>query len=220
MEFNGMLFDEQRSLEEADNYVRQIDELDSLLLAACNISDVNWNSNDHVSAVLYGGTIKIPCVVPTERVLKSGEVKHGTKQGFRELSLPRLVSPPKRSETKPTSEWDETQLLRINDKRKQDGLQPFYRTYSVDKGTLRSLKAKGKAKDIIDILLRRSEMEKLLSTYLRGIPETMADHGWKDGILHGQFNQCVARTGRLSSSKPNLQNVAGNIKELFKSRYE
>ncbi len=38
-------------------------------------------------------------------------------------------------------------------------------------------------------------------------------------MIYGQLNQCVARTGRLSSSKPNLQNFDGEIKDLFGSRY-
>ena len=42
---------------------------------------------------------------------------------------------------------------------------------------------------------------------------------WETNVLHGQLNQCVARTGRLSSSKPNLQNFDGEIKQLFGSRY-
>ena len=42
---------------------------------------------------------------------------------------------------------------------------------------------------------------------------------WKHGIIYGQLNQCVARTGRLSSSKPNLQNFDGEIKGLFTTRY-
>jgi DNA polymerase I-like protein with 3'-5' exonuclease and polymerase domains len=39
------------------------------------------------------------------------------------------------------------------------------------------------------------------------------------GVLHGSFNQTTAATGRLSSSKPNLQNFATELQDIFISRY-
>ena len=54
---------------------------------------------------------------------------------------------------------------------------------------------------------------KLLSTYVRKMPLGVAS----DGRLHGGFNICGARTGRLSSSKPNLQNIPRDkrVKRMF-----
>ena len=73
---------------------------------------------------------------------------------------------------------------------------------------------------IVDIILKRSGLIKKVSTYYRGLVSLIKDSNWNPGTIHGQLNQCVARTGRLSSSKPNLQNFDGDIKGLFKSRYE
>ena len=42
---------------------------------------------------------------------------------------------------------------------------------------------------------------------------------WSEGMLHGNLNQCVARTGRLSSTKPNLQNISGDMKGVFGTRF-
>ena len=56
---------------------------------------------------------------------------------------------------------------------------------------------------IVESLLRYRELEKLRSTYVDGyLP--LVDAG---GRLHTRFNQMAATTGRLSSDRPNLQNI-------------
>ena len=60
---------------------------------------------------------------------------------------------------------------------------------------------------------------KRLTAYYQGLPELRSKMNWPVGKLHGILNQCVAKTGRLSSTKPNLQNFDGEIKQLFGSRY-
>lgn len=221
MEFNGMLFDRELSLQKADEYDDEIRLLDGKLKLLCPIDGINFSSSDHLSGILYGGFIRIPRTISSVRTLKDGRTKGVSKRGFEEAELPRLINPLPNTETLPTSRYKtDGELNYENNKRLKEGKVKLFRSYSIDKEILRSLKAKGKAKDIIDLLLRRSEMEKLQSTYFRGIPKIMEEQGWSNGLLHGQFNQCVARTGRLSSSKPNLQNQSGEIKFLFRSRFE
>ena len=53
------------------------------------------------------------------------------------------------------------------------------------------------------LILSFRQLRKFLSTYLLPMEEGRGS----DGRLHGQFNQTVAATGRLSSSRPNLQNI-------------
>ena len=54
----------------------------------------------------------------------------------------------------------------------------------------------------IELLLQYRKIEKLLSTYLKPLPRLVD----KQNRLHGAFNQCGTKTGRFSSSNPNLQN--------------
>ncbi|MBT7668305.1 MAG: hypothetical protein HN623_01905, partial [Bdellovibrionales bacterium] len=54
------------------------------------------------------------------------------------------------------------------------------------------------------LILKFRELDKLLSTYIRTMPKLL-DH--KTNRLHCHFNQFLAATGRLSSERPNLQNI-------------
>lgn len=59
------------------------------------------------------------------------------------------------------------------------------------------------AHPLISELLTYRELQKLHSTYLKPLP-LMADEG---GRIHTSFDQLGAETGRLSSLRPNLQNI-------------
>lgn len=80
---------------------------------------------------------------------------------------------------------------------------------------------------VVQALLDYRKYEKLLSTYVTGFEDNMID-----GRLYGNFNQLgdaqgdgdrLPRTGRLSSSSPNLQNIPARgitgekIRQLFSS---
>ena len=84
------------------------------------------------------------------------------------------------------------------------GLTPGKKTktgYSTDAATLEKLHDEWP--EFIGPLLRYRELEKLRSTYGEGLINEIA----ADGRIHATFNQTVARTGRLSSDKPNLHNI-------------
>ncbi|MGH9277041.1 MAG: DNA polymerase I [Acidimicrobiales bacterium] len=85
----------------------------------------------------------------------------------------------------------------------QLGLQPQKKTktgFSTDAASLEKLRGQH---PIIEPLLRYREVEKLRSTY----GETLVAEVGPDGRIHATFNQTVARTGRLSADRPNLQNI-------------
>ena len=56
---------------------------------------------------------------------------------------------------------------------------------------------------IIEALLSYREVEKLRSTYGENLLAEVAE----DGRIHASFGQTVARTGRISSDRPNLHNI-------------
>lgn len=195
MEFNGMYFDVEKSEELAEETQKHLVEIDERLNGMVGIAGINWNSSDHVSAVLYGGIIKTKVREKTQRILKDGTIKEGERWGVHEEPCIRRVAPIKGTETV------------------TEGI------FSVGEPILKSLRARGSTKRIIESLLERSRLQKLFSTYYQGIPEIIVKKDWERNLIHGQFNQVVAATGRLSSSNPNLQNFAGDIKGLFYSRY-
>jgi DNA polymerase-1 len=53
------------------------------------------------------------------------------------------------------------------------------------------------------LIIEYRELDKLKTVYTDSLPAQIA----ADGRIHGQLNQTVTATGRLSSSEPNLQNI-------------
>jgi DNA polymerase-1 len=73
--------------------------------------------------------------------------------------------------------------------------------YSTDAATLEKLRDQWP--EFIEPLLRHRELDKLRGTYGEGLLNEVA----ADDRIHASFNQTVARTGRLSSDRPNLHNI-------------
>jgi DNA polymerase I-like protein with 3'-5' exonuclease and polymerase domains len=196
MEYNGTKFDSTTAERQAQLEEEKIREIEVELGKGYEDIPVNWNSRDHLSCYLYGGKIQ-----HEERIV-SGVYKTGSKVGqprykilHYEFELPRLVTPPKGSEL----------------------LKEGY--YGTDEPTLRSIRTSKENTKRIEKLLERSQSNKLVGTYYRGIPELIVEMEWPTDTVHGTFNQCVAATGRLSSTRPNLQNFAGSIKAILTTRY-
>ena len=72
--------------------------------------------------------------------------------------------------------------------------------YSTSAEVLEELRDKHPA---INLLLEYRQLAKLKSTYTEGLQSAIAE----DGRIHTTFNQTEARTGRISSLEPNLQNI-------------
>lgn len=78
--------------------------------------------------------------------------------------------------------------------------------YSTNAEVLEELKDKHPA---VSKLLEFRQLAKLKSTYADGLRTCIAE----DGRIHTTFNQTEARTGRISSLEPNLQNIPVRTEE-------
>ena len=73
--------------------------------------------------------------------------------------------------------------------------------YPTDEDTLNGLADRH---PIVNEILEYRAIKKLLSTYIDPLPNFISPY---TGKIHTTFNQALTATGRLSSSKPNLQNI-------------
>ncbi len=78
--------------------------------------------------------------------------------------------------------------------------------YSTNAEVLEELRDRHPA---VALLLEYRQLAKLKSTYADGLRECIGD----DGRIHTTFNQTEARTGRISSLEPNLQNIPVRTEE-------
>lgn len=195
MEWNGLIYDEELCAKRAVECQEELNTHLRLLGSVYPDIAINFNSGDQLSAFLYGGVISEMVKEPIgtyKSGAKAGQVKY--KNVEIEHVLPRLVQPLPKTEMA------------------KKGL------YSTAADTLKKLKGPA-AKKYVGPLLEAARLEKLISTYYDGLPKGNKEKDWPPGEIHGQFNQVVAATGRLSSSNPNLQNMAGEIEDIFISRY-
>jgi DNA polymerase-1 len=73
--------------------------------------------------------------------------------------------------------------------------------YSTDAQVLEELRG---LHPVVEQILEFRQLTKLKATYVDALPGLINP---KTGRIHTNFNQTIARTGRLSSSEPNLQNI-------------
>lgn len=193
MEWNGLKYNSEQCKETSEKLQIEIKAIEQQLGSRYPSIPLNFNSNSQLSAYLYGGSIK------QEVRTIAGFYKTGPKTGMPrykieevEHTLPMLVEPLKGSEMQ------------------KEGV------YSTDEATLKKLKG---AKETVDLLLKLAKLSKLKETYYDGMNKLNNKMNWPKDMLHGNYNQCVALTGRLSSSKPNQQNLSGDFLKMMETRY-
>ena len=199
MEYNGLKMDWDAMEQEAVKTEAQLKDINEQILEWVDPTFrpfFNAGSGDHLSALLYGGHVTGRIGTEYQHIFKggkrAGETVTRTKWETLTFQFERLVDP-----------IDGSKL-------KKDGF------WSTDLFFLRQL---SRPKRLIRLLLERADLEKLYGTYYEGLSKLRDKMDWTEGLLHGQFNQCVARTGRLSASSPNQQNFDKRIHDYIVSRF-
>jgi len=192
MEFNGLPVDLERCQHKSTEILKEIAIVTNELASKYPHVPINFNSTDNLSAFLYGGTIE------EERREVAGLYKTGNKIGqprFRinriEHTLAGLVKPIEGSELQ------------------KPGM------YSTSEDVLKKIKDKT---GVIANLLKLAGLTKI-NEFFEGFMRIHKDMNWPPNRIHGQFNQVTTWTGRLSSTKPNLQNMCPEIQECVRSEY-
>lgn len=204
MEWNGMKVDLDQCAQESEVVGAELEEIDFELTQLLGID--NPGSDQQLSLGLFGGKMKQDAreevqdedgnVVRYKTGDKAGQVK--TRKITIEVPIEGIGFDPKKFGIPETA-------------------TPGIYSVSKDK-SLPLLKAKTKEqKRVLELLYLRSEKDKLKSGYYDSLPEKAVR-----GAVHSNINQALTKTGRLSSSQPNLQNLPRGdspVKKLFITRY-
>jgi DNA polymerase-1 len=196
MEANGLVYDKELCDKLKDEAQLELDGVMKELQSVYKDVPINFGSKEQLSCFLYGGTIKETVKEPDglyKTGLKKGQIK--LKNVVKEHTLPQMCKPIAKSELS------------------KDGY------FSTEAKTIVKLKGPF-ARKYVPMLQRLAELNKLINNYYEGLQKINLAKDWPHATLHGQYNQCVAATGRLSSSEPNLQNLSGKAKGIFTTRQE
>lgn len=209
MESNGIKFDTTLCKVKAEETSTQLKEVTEKLLKYSPTPDINLDSGQQLSCLLYGGKIDVDYITEVEATYKSGPKKGQTYvknlHNVVVYDCPQLFKPLPKSETKLKKKLGDEEIT----------------IYVTDADTIKQILTRTRPahkRQILELLLKRAELAKLVDTYYGKLPSVLDSMEWGE-YLHGQYNQCVAATGRLSSSNPNMQNFSGDVDKLLISRY-
>lgn len=203
MEINGMTIDTEYVNKRCVELNEQIKLLEKEVLDVVSTKSrwpvdkvpYQWSSNKHLSAILFGETISY-----TERELvgkyKNGKDKY--KNVEKEVKLETRRSPGEVGSTKTKLGWHTTD---------DEVLKNIERTSVTGSSSQR----------MAEMTLQLRKLSKQKETYFENLRSLV----FPDGKVHPSLNQCLTKTGRLSCSKPNIQNQTeeGGIKRAYISRW-
>lgn len=203
VEFNGLYLNKEALESYAGEYGEEIADLDRrlthIVVSQTGVAEdcFNLGSDYDLSAILYGGRIKWDGTEAVRKLRKDGTYREYTRKCVHEVYCEGLGFK--------------------GDSSLQTSREGVFKT---DMETLKNLKCKeGHQREFIKCIIERSKLSKLKSTYFDGLLAKMMP----DNRIHSSMNQCITRTGRLSSSNPNGTNMprgsTGPVKKNFISRY-
>lgn len=218
IEYNGMYVNTAKAKIEATNVERQLmsikAQIEQILvdneLWPQELLSFNIASPNHLAKLFWGGPLKVSI---RERILNvAGEVV-------------KFVTGARVGQIKTRLQESIVMVVGLN-----EVFDKEWETTAGNKGTsgevledLQTRTDNQQTKNIIELLLEYRKQSKILSTYLykkTGKKESgLVPLVHPDGCLHSEYSTAYTKTGRLSSEKPNLQNIPPTISDLFESRY-
>lgn len=206
IEEHGVKINKEKRVKMGIEMQKDLDKLDKKLTDIAGV-EINYDSPIQLSEILYNEySSDPPCDICKEDECNKPECEefaiwkeYGHKNpniDIREKSFNFPV--PERTETKQPSSG-------------KSALKKFKHYTPKNERQEEGLK-------FVKLLLEYKKLSKLKSTFVDGLKEVIYD----DGRVHGSFNILGAKSGRLSSSDPNLQNLPSQdeddkyrIRELF-----
>jgi DNA polymerase I-like protein with 3'-5' exonuclease and polymerase domains len=225
IEINGMNMDRDVAEKHVDFFKTQLDQSESELKTYFGRADVNIGSGPELSACLFGGNIKREKHVPElytrnatlkepyKFTYKAGKQKGLTIIKYRNRVVRELTCKRKRIEYEisiPGVGFEPAKLTEC----KPAGCG----VYQTNKDVLKLLKCNNKGgtsiaakRRVLEILLHLSKIQQFVQTF-RGAKKGSGLFHLQDlnldGLLHPNYNQTIASTGRFTSSGPNGQNFS------------
>jgi DNA polymerase I-like protein with 3'-5' exonuclease and polymerase domains len=195
MEYNGMKFDVELANKAIVGLEKKQKEVVDLVLGVMQDESpvhesFQWNplSNQQLSAYLFGGDVKYVIDMP---VLDD------------EGNVTRYKGGQRKGEIKKRKEEQVYTLSAKTRSKKKLGANGYY---PVGDDALKELPSSPLLRGIAEL----RDLSKQIKTYFKGYSKLV----WTDGCIHGSLNHTQTETGRLSSSKPNLQNISGKETEV------
>jgi len=184
MEVHGVGFDKVKAMQFYKEAQEEVKQLEAEMQQYTNIPNFNAGSAIQKSAALFGGRVKVKFREKTYRKLKSGKIKEGERwaEEYREFVGLGFVP---------------------------EGERGANGAYPVGKKILKRLRAKTKEqKAFRKLLLDHAKVNKVVTSLITKDKKSgLIMQIGSDGRIHPSFNMCVTKTGRLSSSNPNGQNL-------------
>jgi DNA polymerase-1 len=180
MEQHGLLINEEERSKLEEQLTHDLGRIDRRIQEIAGRT-FNVGSTEQLSSVLFGGPYKVCQRAWLPSILRSGKLGGRVRKIELEFISQGIGFTPD----------PDTQL------KGKHGI------YSCDKGNLSQLKPKTTVqREMLDLLRQRSELSQQLNTFVIGIREVVG----QDSKVRPNFNNTRTITGRLSCSRPNLQN--------------
>ena len=221
IELNGMPFDRALAEKHVKDFTEELELTEAELLTYFGRDDINLGSGPELSACLFGGILKrtryVPFIYTRKAKLKepykytyqSGKRKGLTVTKYRNREVQELCCKKRKDDYEIRIDGAGFTPPKGSETLTED-------VYQTNKNVLPLLKANNlgcttakQKKRILHLLAHRSKIAKFIETFVGKKDDSglfyLADSN-VDGILHPNYNQTIAATGRQTSSNPNGQN--------------